>query len=261
MNRPSDFESLYAEATKRSGRPDCVEYPAPAAGTSIVLCRLSDEDQRKFVDGACSSDEGIRETARAVALSAARLWPDQSTFLAACEAVPGLDKACMSQVERLGGGAVEFLRVVDVTKTMDDSVIASFGVDPGTIAALRKQYPHEEQLKIACYRDDDLEIAWSCVLRLPGDRATDLMLRDVNVRGNEAITTFAVNSVVWPEREQAASFVRGQYRIAYCLWPALFSWAQKAARQRPTIWRPKSQNSATSIPPQMSAVRSSPQSG
>jgi hypothetical protein len=257
MIRPRDFETLAAEAIRRSGRPDFIEYPAEAAGTSVVVCRLGDDDQRAFIDGRLSQDKGVRGTSKKVALSKARLWPEQSVVNAACETVPGLDDKLLQQVERLGGGDTEFLRVVEVRNTLDDSAIAELGIEPAVIKSLRTKYPHEGQLKIACYRDDELEIAWSCVLKLPGDRAKNLMLEGLHERGHETVTTFAVNCVVWPERDAAASFVRGEYRIAPCLWPALYAWAQTAAIARPTIWRPKSIASATSTAAQTSSPKSS----
>jgi hypothetical protein len=257
VKRPSDFEALSVEAQKRSGRPDLVEYPVAAAGTSIVLCRLSDDDHRDLVNGAFSSDDGARATAKNVALSKGRVWPDQPTMTAAIEAVPGLDKQLLKQIERLGGGDVAFLTVVDVRSTLDDSAIQALGIDPLQLQKLRKEYPHEGQLKIASYRDDELEIAWSCVLRLPANSALGLMLEGLNERGNETAVTFAVNAMAWPPREEASKFVRGQWRIAACLWPSLYAWSQKAALARPTIWRPKSVAFGTSTAQPMSSGKSS----
>ncbi len=257
MKRPSDIEALFAEATRRSGRPDISEYPVNAAGTVIVLCRLSDDDHRACINGLLSQDVGIRDTARNVALSKGRVWPDQATMNAAIAAVPGLNKALLSEIERLGGGNTSFLKVVDVGPNLDDSAIAALGVDPSVITRLRREYPNEGQLKIASYNDDDLEIKWSCVLRLPNSHALDLMMEGLHERGHETAVTFAVNAMAYPERDEASKFVRGQWRIGSCLWPVLYAWAQTAAKARPTILRPKSLASATSTAPPTSLEKSS----
>jgi len=245
MNRPTNIEALFEEATRRSGRPDIIEYPVPQANTVIVLCRLTDDDHRKFVDGVFSQDEGVRATARNVALAAARVWPDQATMNAAISAVPGLDKALVQQMERLGGGDDTLLRVIDVRSSMDDSLIASLGVDPAVVAQLRKEFPNEGQLKIAAYNDEELEIKWSCVLRLPSSSTVNLMFENMRSHGHETTVTFAVNSMAWPNREAAPGFVRGKHRVGSCLWSTLFVWANQAAKARPTILRPKSNVSAT----------------
>ncbi|MBK9263057.1 MAG: hypothetical protein IPM54_25045 [Polyangiaceae bacterium] len=257
MKRPENFDALYAEAQRRSGRPDIIEYPVPQAGTSIVVCRLNDDDHRALINGMTTGDEGERATARSVALAAARVWPNQETMTAAIEVVPGLDKALMNEVDRLGGGDLRQLKVVDVRPSLDESAIAALGIDLPCIRALRRQFPHEGQLKIASYVDDELDIRWSCVLRLPSSSATDLMMTNLKERGHETTVTFAVNCMAWPGRDEAAKFIRGQYRIASCLWPVLWAWSLEAAKQRPTIWRPKSVASGASTTPPTSLEKSS----
>lgn len=261
MKRPIDLDSIEAEARRRSGRGEFIGYPVDAVGTEIILCRLNDDDHRAFINGILSGDKGVRATSRDVALASARLWPEQGALLAACEAVPGLSDKLVQQIERLGGGANEFLRVVDVTPTLDDSAITLLGIDPGVVRSLRITYPNEGQLKITSYRDDDLSISWACVLRLPNSRAYDLMLEGLNQRGHEVVTTIAINCMAWPERESAASFVRGEYRIAPCLWPTIYAWGQMAANARPTIYRPRLTPSKTSTEAQISSEKSSEISG
>lgn len=246
MREPTDYAPLFAEAQKRSGSLQISRYPVPAAGIVIVLCRLNDEDHRDLVNGISATDAAQRATAKNVALSKARLFPDQEQMLAACEAVPGLASCLLQEVERLGGGSSEFLQVVDVRGSMDNSAIEALGIKPGDLEAVRRKYPHDEQLKIASYNDSELGIRWSCILRLPSDRLTDMMLENVNERGNETITSFAINCLAWPERESASSFIRGECRIASCLWTTLYVWAKTAAKKRPTILRPKSIDSGTS---------------
>jgi hypothetical protein len=257
MKYPNDMQALSAEAQRRSGRPDLAIYPVPQAGTVVVLCRLSDNDHRAFVDGLCSQDAGTRATAKNVALAAARVWPEQGIVAAAIDAIPNLDKALMQEVERLGGGDVQHLQIVDVRPSLDDSTAIALGIDPAALAKARKQYPHDGQLKIASYSDTELEIQWACILRLPRSAAADSALAGLNERGHETVVTFAINCMAWPERDQAASFVRGQYHIAFCLWTTLYAWALVAAKQRPTIWRPKSSVLETSTQPPTSLEKSS----
>jgi hypothetical protein len=246
----AERDGLALEAQKRSGSDIVLEYPVPAAGIYVYLCRLGNDDFRDVVDGLMSGDKARRETGRNVALAAARLAPSQRELADACAAVPDLDIALWGAVERLGGGNAEFLQVVDVRPTLDASAVSALGIDPTRLDALRKLHPHPGQLKIASYRDDELDITWACVLKLPGSQATRLMLEGMAERGHETAATFAVNSIVEPGREQAASFVRGEHRVASCLWPALFTWAKTAAAARPTILRPRSTPSATLTPPQ-----------
>jgi hypothetical protein len=246
----AERDGLALEAQQRSGSDIVLEYPVPAAGTHIYLCRLGNDDFRDVVDAGMSGDKARRDTARNVALAAARLAPSQRELADACAAIPDLDVALWSAVERLGGGNTDFLQVVDVRPTLDASAVAELGIDPARLDELRKRYPHPGQLKIARYRDDEMGIAWAAVLKLPASQSTKLMLEGMAERGHEVAVTFAINSIVEPAREQVAAFVRGEYRIASCLWPTLFMWAKTAAQARPTILRPRSTPSETSTPPQ-----------
>ncbi len=250
MNVLSEAErdGLALEAQKRSGSDIVLEYPVPAAGVTVYLCRLTDDDFRSAVDAFFSEDKGRSETQTNVAISKSRLRPEQGELSAACEAVPGLTRALWGQVERLAGGSEEFLKVVEVTPSLDDSAVAALGIEPARLAALRKQYPHPGQLRIASYRDDELDIAWACVLKLPGATATRLMNEHRKERGHETAVTFAINSIVEPARDAVVGFVRGEYKIGPCLWPTLALWAQTAAVARPTILRPRSKPSGTSTP-------------
>lgn len=250
MRQPSETErdGLAAEALKRSGSELVLEYPVEAAGITVCLCRLNDEDWRAAADAIFTGDRALKDTGVGTAIARARLWPEQEAVRAACAEVPNLRDHLWSAIERLGGGAVEFLRVVDVTPTLDESAVRELGIDPGRIAVLRKQYLNPKMLKIASYRDDEMSIEWACVLKLPSDHVLRTMLDNVRQRGHEAATTFAVNAIVEPGREGVAGFVRGENRIAQCLWPTLTAWAQQAAAARPTILRPRSNRSGTSTP-------------
>lgn len=260
MKKPSEAErdGFATEAQRRSGSDIVLEYPVEAAGITVYLCRLSDDDWRDAMNALTSPDAGTRETGRNVALARARVWPDQETVSAACADVPMLREHLWDQVERLAGASAEFRRVVDVTPSLDDSAVLELGIDPARLNALRRAHPNPKTLKIASYRDDEMGIAWACVLKLPSDAARRAMLQGLADRGHECSTTYAIASLVEPPRDGEASvkFVRGEHRIAAALWPPLYAWADTAAAARPTILRPRSKLSATPMPQPMSSPKS-----
>jgi hypothetical protein len=257
VRRPSESErdALALVALERSGSEDVIEYPVPLAGFSVALCRLSAEHWRAYIDGAYKGDG---RNARAQAIARARLWPPQGDVSAACQAIPKLAEHLAEQIERLHGAQSDCLRVVEVDANLDDSAVAELGIEPARLAALRKRYPNPKQLKIARYEDDELDIRWVVVLRVPNDMAHDMAKGSMRARGHEAAVTYLVNALAEPEGKAAEAFVAERPPVAACLFPTLLTWAETVAAERPTIWRRKSPASATSTAPQTSSPHASP---
>lgn len=251
-----DLEALLAEAQRRSGREDVIEYPVDVAGTSVILCALSPDDWRAAVNGIVRGG-GEGKTATNVALSRARLRPEQTELRDLCAAVPGLADKLYQQVERLHGADTTCLTVVDVDDNLDDSAVVALGIDPQRLAVLRREYPHRGQLKIAAYQDDELEVAWACVLKLPRTAALGQVEEGLRERGHETVVTFAANALAEPAGDAGAAWLRDRPERAMCLFPRLWAWAKTAAAARPTILRRSSKG--TGPQPASSAPQASSQ--
>lgn len=256
MRRPSETErdGLVLEALKRSGSEDLLEYPVPLAGTSIVLCQLTHEHWRAFVDGV---GQGQGRNARAQAIARARVWPSQTEVSAACRGVPKLAEALAGQIERLHGGDSTYLSVAKVDDTLDDSAIAEYGVAPERMAELRRRYPFPGQLVILSYHDEELEIRWSCVVHAPDDDTYNRAQESYKARPHETAVTLLVNMLAEPQGKAAEAFVAERTAMAACVFPTLWAWGGTLAAERPTVWRRKSTASATSTTPQTSSPKGS----
>jgi len=244
-------------ARERSGSEDWIEYPVTVAGISIALCQLSLEHWREFQDDVY---KGNGRNARAKAIARARLWPTQQEVADACAATPALADRLVGVIERLHGAGSEYLTVIEADGALDASAIAAMGIDPTVVAELRRRYPHQQQLHLAAYRDEELDIAWSCVLKLPDDHAHDTVKSSLRERGYEAVATYAANALAYPGGADAGTFLAANPGAAARLMPSLYAWGETAAAARPIVSRRRLRASATLNAPQASSAKSSPTS-
>lgn len=238
MNRPTNTEKAQFQtiAIERSGKARALARPVEAAGTEIWVCALNRETFDATIGNPKNGEGALKRNAFAQAIAKARLWPDQEAVRVACEQVPGLAKRLVDDIYRLSGAAEEHLSVVDVDDAIDAKAARAFGVDATKLAALRARYPHRGSLKIASYRDEELKIKWSCLLKLPSDSVVELSLDGMKVNGCTAIKQLAVDCIADVEESALEAFLGGANHIAVALFPVLYNWARSCANARPTCW-------------------------